>query len=128
MDKKRQVLEKFGYGWQEFKTDSPIQKRTYYTPNGRALVLPADTYSLNHYLEKGFTLVPPKEELPTAGESSQTEGDNDQVRKAAQPKKTRRKKRKYRRSGKYAKGGNTGEKSKQEVEINGLPRFNESVV
>jgi hypothetical protein len=59
MDSEKQVLETFGYGWKEFKTDSPVNKRKYYTPDGRELVLPADPYSLNQYLNKGFTLTPP---------------------------------------------------------------------
>lgn len=97
MSKEQQILETHGYVWKEFQTGFPVHRRKYYSPDGREMILPADTYSLNHYLNKGFTLVPPKKELPTAGESSQTEGDNDQVQIAVQPKKTRRKKRKYRR-------------------------------
>ena len=102
MDSEKQILESYGYGWKEFQTDRPIQKRKFYTPNGREMVLPADSYSLNHYLKKGFTLTPPPagqseqavDEPPTeAVEAQLVEVGMEQV----QPKKTRRKKRKYRR-------------------------------
>ncbi|MBE3141685.1 MAG: hypothetical protein IMZ61_06410 [Planctomycetes bacterium] len=59
MDNEQKILESHGYVWKEFKTDSPVRKRKYYTPDGREVVLPADPYSLNQYLSKGFTLTPP---------------------------------------------------------------------
>ncbi|KKL15089.1 hypothetical protein LCGC14_2509130, partial [marine sediment metagenome] len=35
-------------------------KTTYYDPFGRSRVLPADPYSLDHYLSQGLTLEPPE--------------------------------------------------------------------
>jgi hypothetical protein len=60
VDKEQAVLETYGYGWKEFKTDTPVRKRKYFTPDGREVMLPADPYSLNQYLSKGFTLIPPE--------------------------------------------------------------------
>ncbi|MBU1349389.1 hypothetical protein KJ781_04955 [Patescibacteria group bacterium] len=38
-----------------------VKKRIYYHPDGSPTKpLPADSYSLRHYLAKGFTLEPPK--------------------------------------------------------------------
>lgn len=68
MGTERQVLENNGYAWKEFKTDSPVIKRRYYTPDGRAMVLPADSYSLEHYLKLGFSLTPPDNPLPPVEE------------------------------------------------------------
>lgn len=61
MNTEKQVLERHGYGWKEFKTANPVQKRRYYAPDGREMILPADPYSLNLYLSKGFTLSPPEQ-------------------------------------------------------------------
>jgi len=41
-----------------------IPKKVFYTQTGRKLVLPADPYSLEHYLKKGFTFNPPANPLP----------------------------------------------------------------
>lgn len=44
-----------------------VPRMTYYTKDGREIPnLPADPYSLRHYLSKGFTIQPPqpKEEIP----------------------------------------------------------------
>ena len=39
-------------------------KTTYYDPFGRSRVLPADPYSLDHYLGQGLTLKPPENPIP----------------------------------------------------------------
>ena len=39
-------------------------KTTYYDPFGRSRVLPADPYSLDHYLSQGLSLKPPESPIP----------------------------------------------------------------
>jgi len=66
MDKAQiKVLEKFGYVFAEVEGLRPQPRATYYTinkNNGEVVEmpnLPADPYSLQHYLAKGFTLTRP---------------------------------------------------------------------
>jgi hypothetical protein len=63
------MIESNGYGFKMFRTDNPVHKRKYYTKDGREMILPADNYSLEHYLAKGFTLVPPAHPIQTVGEN-----------------------------------------------------------
>jgi len=60
VETEKQVLEHFGYGFKFFNTGNQLQRRKYYSKDGREMVLPADPYSLRHYLSKGFTLTPPE--------------------------------------------------------------------
>lgn len=43
-------------------------KATYYNRHGKAMVLPADPYSLNHYLSQGLRLKPPESPVPVEGD------------------------------------------------------------
>lgn len=55
----RQEAERSGVAW-AILPGWP-RKQTYYTPDGRALPnLPADPWSMERYLKKGFTLAPPQ--------------------------------------------------------------------
>ncbi len=56
-----QVLEKCGVKGVWEVTNRPIQRLTYYAPDGRELPnLPADAYHLERYLKRGFTLQKPQ--------------------------------------------------------------------
>lgn len=59
MDRKQQVIARgFGYEITEMSGLHPQIKLTYYDKKGEPVVLPADPYSMHHYLAKGFTLQP----------------------------------------------------------------------
>lgn len=61
MDREQQVIARgFGYEITEMPGLTPQPKLTYYDREGEPVVLPADPYSMHHYLSKGFTLSPPK--------------------------------------------------------------------
>ena len=80
-----------------------IPKKVFYTQTGRKLVLPADPYSLEHYLKKGFTFNPPVNPLPETIIASTVDNGLDQIKTPIQeePKVKRKwhKKRKYVRKG-----------------------------
>jgi hypothetical protein len=63
MDKEQvKVVKGFGYSITEIPGLKRVPTMTFYNKNGREMPnLPADPYSLKHYLSKGFTLEPPKE-------------------------------------------------------------------
>ncbi len=50
--------------WGEDKLPQGQPKQTYYDPFGRSRVLPADPYSLDHYLSQGLTLTKPENPIP----------------------------------------------------------------
>lgn len=76
--------------------DSAIPKwMTYYKPNGEAVKLPSDSYSLKHYLARGFTLEPPKEVKPM--KSAIGVADIDEKPKVAKPVKKRSVRAKHKR-------------------------------
>ncbi len=51
-------------GWGAGNLPKGQPKQTYYDPFGRSRVLPADPYSLDHYLSQGLTLKPPENPIP----------------------------------------------------------------
>jgi len=59
-------------------------KQTYYDPFGRSRVLPADPYSLYHYLSQGLTLEPPENPIPIErlGDFARRDQLNDEPNKA----------------------------------------------
>lgn len=59
-------------------------KQTYYDPFGRSRVLPADPYSLEHYLDQGLTLSPPENPIPIErlGDFARRDQLNDEPNKA----------------------------------------------
>ena len=65
MDREQQVIAR-GFGYEiKFLPQLTAQPRlTYYDKKGDAVVLPADPYSMRHYLAKGFTLIPPESNSP----------------------------------------------------------------
>ncbi len=80
MDKKeKQVLERElatgGYAVRELKFLQPQPKATYYAPTGKAIPnLPADPYSMRHYLRRGFSLMPPSTSKPQEMEDTKAKG------------------------------------------------------
>ncbi len=48
----------------DFQITKWMPKRIYYSPTGQKMVLPADHYSTEHYLSKGFTFTPPLNPVP----------------------------------------------------------------
>lgn len=62
MDKEQmQVLERCGVKGVWEVTNRPVQRLTYYAPDGRELPnLPADSYHLERYLKRGLTLQKPQ--------------------------------------------------------------------
>ncbi len=58
-------------------------KTTYYDPFGRSRVLPADPYSLEHYLDQGLTLKPPESPMPIdeVGDFARRDQLNDEPNK-----------------------------------------------
>jgi hypothetical protein len=61
-----QVAQSFGYLIEEIPGLVQIPKTKYYNKKGEEMVLPADPYSMHHYLRKGYSLDPPRrdEEIP----------------------------------------------------------------
>ena len=77
-------------------------KKVFYTQTGRKLVLPADPYSIEHYLKKGFSFVPPANPLPEKVVESTIDAGLSQIQTPQpidEPKVKRRwhRKRKYKR-------------------------------
>ena len=61
MNREQQIIAKgFGYEITELPGLIAQPRLTYYNKKGEAMVLPADPYSMHHYLAKGFTLKPPE--------------------------------------------------------------------
>ena len=60
-------------------------KETYYDPFGRSRVLPADPYSLDHYLSQGLSLSPPENPIPIEqlGDFARRDQLNDAPNKAS---------------------------------------------
>jgi hypothetical protein len=54
--------------WGEDGLPDGQPKTTYYNRHGKAMVLPADPYSLNHYLGQGLRLKPPESLTPVEGD------------------------------------------------------------
>ena len=52
-------------------------KTTYYNRHGKAMVLPADPYSLNHYLSQGLRLKPPESPVPVEGDYGRRDANNE---------------------------------------------------
>jgi hypothetical protein len=57
-------LQKTGFLVQELPNLDSQRFCTYYKPDGEAVKLPADPYSLHRYLRRGFTLSPPSTSKP----------------------------------------------------------------
>ena len=61
MNREQQVIARgFGYEIKSLPQLTAQPRITYYDKKGEAVVLPADPYSMRHYLAKGFTLTPPE--------------------------------------------------------------------
>ncbi len=71
MNKRQEIMRKLakdGMVVEELNSWPP--KATYYKPDGEAMPnLPADPYSMDRYLRRGFTLAPPVPAPPTAPSS-----------------------------------------------------------
>ncbi len=71
-------------GWGAGNLPKGPPKQTYYDPFGRSRVLPADPYSLDHYLSQGLTLKPPENPIPIErlGDFARRDQLNDESNKA----------------------------------------------
>lgn len=63
--------------WGEGGLPDGQAKTTYYNRHGKAMVLPADPYSLNHYLSQGLRLKPPESPVPVEGDYGRRDTSNE---------------------------------------------------
>ncbi len=79
-------------GWAIQLLDSGQAHTTYFKPDGEPLVgLPADPFSMQKYLRRGFLLAPPPVPVATLAEKPMVEESIGAVSKTKAPKKSRRK-------------------------------------